>query len=87
MLMTVDVDARPGAPPSISAPRPLFQTGLSVTLNLDQFGVSRDGRRFLIRRPESCDGTKSRSSSTGRILSGQSDGVRRARRCRLDQEE
>jgi len=52
MLMTVDVDARPGAPPSISAPRPLFQTGLSVTLNLDQFSVSRDGRRFLIRRPE-----------------------------------
>ena len=51
-LMTVDVEARPGAPPAISAPRALFQTGLSVTLNLDQFAVGRDGQRFLIRRPE-----------------------------------
>ena len=51
-LMAVDVEARPGAPPAISAPRALFQTGLSVTLNLDQFAVSRDGQRFLIRRPE-----------------------------------
>ena len=51
-LMTVDIEARPGAPPAISAPRALFQTGLAVTLNLDQFAVSRDGQRFLIRRPE-----------------------------------
>jgi hypothetical protein len=53
LLMKVDVDAKPGAIPNLSAPRALFQTGIRVVLNLDQFAVSRDGTRFLLRRPES----------------------------------
>ena len=30
----------------------MFQTGVDVALNIDQFAVSRDGKRFLLRRPE-----------------------------------
>jgi len=51
-LMMVDIDAKRGAPPTISAPRPLFQTGISVSLGVDQYAVSRDGKRFLLRRPQ-----------------------------------
>ena len=51
-LMTVDVGVKPGAVPSISAPRAVFQTGISVAMNLDQYAVGRDGSRFLVRRPE-----------------------------------
>ena len=51
-LMVVDIQATPGAVPKISPPRPLFQTGLAVSLNLDQYAVGREGKRFLIRRPE-----------------------------------
>jgi Tol biopolymer transport system component len=51
-LMRVDVDVAAGAAPKISAPRPVFQTGVDVALNVDQYAVSRDGKRFLLRRPE-----------------------------------
>ena len=51
-LMRVDVDPSAGPAPKISAPRPVLQTGVDVALNIDQFAVSRDGKRFLLRRPE-----------------------------------
>jgi hypothetical protein len=51
-LMRVDVDPSARPAPTISAPRPVFQTGVDVALNIDQFAVSRDGKRFLLRRPE-----------------------------------
>jgi Tol biopolymer transport system component len=51
-LMRVDVDAAAGAAPRISAPRPVFQTGVDVLTNVDQYAVSRDGERFVLRRPE-----------------------------------
>jgi hypothetical protein len=51
-VMRVDVDAAAGVAPRISAPRPIFQTGVDVALNVDQYAVSRDGKRFLLRRPE-----------------------------------
>ena len=51
-LMRVDVETTPGAAPKISAPRAMFQTGVDVALNVDQYAVSRDGKRFLLRRPE-----------------------------------
>ena len=51
-MMIVDVTAKPGAPPAISAPRELFATGLQVTPGVDQYRVSKDGTRFLFRRPD-----------------------------------
>lgn len=51
-LMRVDVSADAGTSPKISAPRPMFQTGVDVALNVDQYAVSRDGKRFLLRRPQ-----------------------------------
>ena len=55
-LMRVDVEAAAAAAPKISAPRPMFQTGVDVALNVDQYAVSRDGKRFLLRRPEVATG-------------------------------
>jgi Tol biopolymer transport system component len=49
-MMMVDFEARAGAPPQISAPRALFETGIQVLQGFDQFAVNRDGTRFLIRR-------------------------------------
>jgi dipeptidyl aminopeptidase/acylaminoacyl peptidase len=51
-MMQVDFQAKPGAPPQISAPRALFDAGLQVQVGLDQYAVNRDGTRFLVRRPE-----------------------------------
>jgi hypothetical protein len=51
-LMMVDIDGTFGTVPRISPPRQLFPTGLTVSLTLDQYAVSSDGKRFLIRRPE-----------------------------------
>jgi hypothetical protein len=50
-MMMVDVTLGAGAAPQFSAPRPLFETGLEVLLNVDQYAVSADGSRFLLRRP------------------------------------
>jgi Tol biopolymer transport system component len=50
-LMMVDLDLDSGGPPQISPPRSLFETGLQVMPGLDQFAVSADGKRFLVRRP------------------------------------
>jgi Tol biopolymer transport system component len=49
-MMMVDVTLRAGAPPQFSAPRGLFETGLGVTGNVDQYAVGADGSRFLLRR-------------------------------------
>jgi hypothetical protein len=35
----------------------LFQTKLVVAPNIDQFAVSTDGTRFLLRRPVSAEAT------------------------------
>jgi len=51
-MMTVDVETKAGAPPQISAPRALFETGLLVSTVVDQYRVSPDGSRFLLRRPD-----------------------------------
>ena len=40
-------------PPQIGRPRPLFDTGLEMAGNIDQYAVSSDGTRFLLRRPRS----------------------------------
>jgi dipeptidyl aminopeptidase/acylaminoacyl peptidase len=50
-MMMVDVTLGAGSPPRFSAPRPLFDTGLAVSSNLDQYAVSADASRFLLRRP------------------------------------
>jgi Tol biopolymer transport system component len=51
-MMLVDIQATPGRPPEISAPRALFETGLQVQVGIDQFAVNKDGTRFLVRRPD-----------------------------------
>ena len=51
-MMMVDIQTKPDAPPQISAPRALFETGLQVNTGLDQYAVNKDGTRFLIRRPD-----------------------------------
>jgi hypothetical protein len=48
-LMAVPIDTQRGFSPGV--PTPLFETGLNVALNLDQYAVSRDGRRFLLSVP------------------------------------
>ena len=50
-MMMVDVTLAAGAAPRFSAPRPLFDTQIEVLSNVDQFAVSADGSRFLLRRP------------------------------------
>jgi len=47
-MMAVDISARPAF--SASAPRALFDTGLSPAANFDEYRVARDGR-FLIKKP------------------------------------
>jgi len=50
-LMRVDVTLAPGARPTISAPRQVLQTAISpVQQTLDQYALSKDRRRVLIRR-------------------------------------
>lgn len=51
-MMTVDVETKIGAPPQISAPRALFETGLVVNSGVDQYRVNPDGTRFLLRRSD-----------------------------------
>ena len=51
-MMMVDIQMKSGAPPQISAPRALFETGLQVNTGFDQYAVNKDGTRFLIRRPD-----------------------------------
>ena len=50
-MMRVDVDTS-GPAPAISPARTMFQTGVDVLPNVDQFAVSRDGKRFMLRRPQ-----------------------------------
>jgi len=53
-LMAVAVDTQRGFVPG--AQTPLFETGLNVELNRDQYAVSRDGRRFLLAAPADIEG-------------------------------
>jgi eukaryotic-like serine/threonine-protein kinase len=56
-MMAVEIDAKAGMPPRISPPRALFETGIrQVSGTLDQFAVSKDGKRFLVRRPDALQG-------------------------------
>ena len=50
-LMAVDVTLTPGKTPIISPPRKIFDAALTVQPSLDQYLPTRDGKRFLIRRP------------------------------------
>src|SRR5439155_7543755 len=49
VLTAVPID--PGLPPKIGVPKSLFQTGVVPTYNLDHYGVTQDGQRFLIQLP------------------------------------
>lgn len=50
-MMVVDVATGPR--PTLSAPRPLFEAGVLVNPRQDHYAVSRDGQRFLVKRPVS----------------------------------
>lgn len=50
-MMVVDVAFSPRV--TLSAPRPLFETGVIVNPRQDHYAVSRDGQRFLLKRPVS----------------------------------
>ena len=56
-LMIVDVKLTTGQPPTIGRPRALFNTGLVLAAQVDQYAPSADGSRFLLRRPVSAIGT------------------------------
>ena len=49
-LMKVDVTLAPGTRPRISAPRAVLETGLQVQPTMDQYSLSRDRKRILVRR-------------------------------------
>jgi Tol biopolymer transport system component len=49
-LMKVDLAFPPGAPPRLSAPREVRNTGVRPQFTFDQYRVSRDGSRVLVRR-------------------------------------
>ena len=51
-MMLVEVDLVPGRPPVITAPKLMFDAMIQVQPARDQFEVSRDARRFILRRPE-----------------------------------
>jgi Tol biopolymer transport system component len=50
-VMMVDVDLSAAAAPRISAPRRVMDAGVATAMGLDQFDVSRNGKRFIVRRP------------------------------------
>lgn len=50
-MMVVDVALTPRL--TLSAPRPLFEAGVIVNPRQDHYAVSRDGQRFLLKRPVS----------------------------------
>ncbi len=50
-MMMVDLKTVADAPPQIGRPRGLFQTGLVMTQNIDQYAPNANGTRFLLRRP------------------------------------
>ena len=56
-LMMVDVKTAAGQPPAIGRARALFNTGMVLASNIDQFAPSADGSRFLLRRPVASAGT------------------------------
>lgn len=43
-------------PPQIGRPQVLFETGLEMASNIDQYLPSADGSRFLLRRPRGSAG-------------------------------
>jgi hypothetical protein len=45
------VDTQLGTAVTAGSPRPLFQTGISVSPLVDQYAVTRDGQRFIIMKP------------------------------------
>jgi len=56
-MMAVDVET--DSEFSAATPRPLFETGLRVTTNNDQYAVTKDGQRFLILTSIDNDGEDS----------------------------
>jgi len=49
-LMLVDIALASGVRPVISSPRQVLNTGLVVQPSLDQYALTRDRNRFLVRR-------------------------------------
>jgi Tol biopolymer transport system component len=56
-LIAVELETAAGGSPRIGRPRTLFDTGLVMASNIDQFAVTADGTRFLLRRPASVQTT------------------------------
>jgi serine/threonine protein kinase len=54
-LMEVPVNTAK-QPPQIGRPRVLFETGLEMLANIDQYLPNSDGTRFLLRRPRGSSG-------------------------------
>jgi hypothetical protein len=52
--MEVAVGKQP--PPQIGRPPVLFETGLEMASNIDQYQPRADGSRFLLRRPRGSAG-------------------------------
>jgi serine/threonine protein kinase len=50
-LMEVTVKTGSAGPPQIGRPRLIFETGMVLTPNVDQYAPNADGTRFLLRRP------------------------------------
>ena len=48
-MMAVQIGA--GSPPQIGTPKTLFKTAVVPTFNLDHYGVTSDGLRFLLKLP------------------------------------
>jgi hypothetical protein len=44
------VDARLGSTPTLGEARPLFDSGITVSVRGNNYAVSSDGQRFLLRR-------------------------------------
>jgi eukaryotic-like serine/threonine-protein kinase len=47
----MEVTITKGQPPQIGKPQLVFETGLEMASNIDQYAPSADGKRFLLRRP------------------------------------
>ena len=56
-LMAVDVETSGSGRPRIGRPRALFNTGLAMSPNIDQYAPNANGTRFLLRRPQAADDT------------------------------
>jgi hypothetical protein len=47
----MEVPVTKAHPPQIGRPQVLFETGLEMASNIDQYQPAADGTRFLLRRP------------------------------------